>query len=90
MTLNLYAFLVGIDEYLLPVSPLQACVNDVTAIKDYLQGRVDKGGYQIHLHTLLDKDATQQAVINGFRQPLYQSVTDEISTSNTESISEGV
>ncbi|MBD2342045.1 hypothetical protein H6G64_34515 [Calothrix sp. FACHB-156] len=87
MTRNLYALLVGIDEYVRPVSPLQSCVNDVTAIKDYLEGRVDTDRYQLHI--LLNKDATWQAVVNGFRQHLCQSVTEEISTSHTESISEG-
>ncbi len=37
----------------------------------------------------LNKDATGQVVVNGFRQHLCQSVTDETSTSDTESISEG-
>ncbi|WP_334700587.1 caspase family protein [Nostoc sp.] len=60
MNLNIYALLVGIDEYL-NVSPLQGCINDVTAIKEYLEGRVDTDGYQLHLRTLLNKDATRQA-----------------------------
>lgn len=89
MTRNLYALLVGIDEYVRPVSPLQSCVNDVTAITEYLEGQVDTDGYQLHLHTLLNQDATQQAVVNGCRQHLCQSVTDEIITSHTELISEG-
>ncbi len=88
MTRNLYALLVGIDEYVSPVSRLQGCVNYVTTITECLEGWVNTDGYQLHLHTLLNKDATRQAVINGFRQHLCQSVTDEISTSHTESISE--
>ncbi|BAY91210.1 MULTISPECIES: caspase family protein [unclassified Tolypothrix] len=78
MTRNLYALLVGIDEYVRPVSPLQGCVNDVTAIKEYLEGRVDSDGYQLHLRTLLNKDATREAIINGFRQHLCQAESEDV------------
>ena len=77
MNLNIYALLVGIDEYL-NVSPLQGCINDITAIKEYLEGRVDTDGYQLHLRTLLNKDATRQAVIDGFRQHLCQAGSNDI------------
>ena len=77
MNHNIYALLVGIDEYL-NVSPLQGCVNDITAIKEYLEGRVDTDGYQLHLRTLLNKDATRQAVIDGFRQHLCQAGSEDV------------
>ncbi|WP_375467141.1 caspase domain-containing protein [uncultured Nostoc sp.] len=77
MNLNIYALLVGIDEYL-NVSPLQGCINDITAIKEYLEGRVDTDGYQLYLRTLLNKDATRQAVIDGFRQHLCQASSEDI------------
>jgi hypothetical protein len=74
---NIYALLVGIDEYL-NVSPLQGCVNDITAIKEYLEGRVDTDGYQVHLRTLLNKDATRQKIIDGFRQHLCQAGSEDV------------
>lgn len=74
---NIYALLVGIDEYL-NVSPLQGCVNDITAIKEYLEGRVNTDGYQVHLHTLLNKDATRQKIIDGFRQHLCQAGNEDV------------
>lgn len=77
MNLNIYALLVGIDEYL-NVSPLQGCINDITAIKEYLEGRFCTDGYQLHLRTLLNKDATRQAVIDGFRQHLCQASSEDI------------
>ncbi|MHC5716540.1 MAG: caspase family protein [Nostoc sp.] len=77
MNLNIYALLVGIDEYL-NVSPLQGCINDITAIQEYLEGRVDTDGYQLHLRTLLNKDATRQAVIDGFRQHLCLAGSEDI------------
>ena len=78
MNRNIYALLVGIDEYVSPVSPLQGCVNDITAIKEYLKGRVDTDGYQLHLRTLLNQDATRQAIINGFRQHLCQASSEDV------------
>ena len=78
MTKNIYALLVGIDAYTYPVSPLQGCVNDIKAIAEYLQGRVDRDGYQLHLRTLLDGDATRQGIIDGFRQHLAQAQSEDI------------
>jgi Caspase domain len=78
MNRNIYALLVGIDEYPSPVSSLQGCVNDITAIKEYLEGRVDNDEYQLHLLTLLNQDATRQAIINAFRQHLCQASSEDI------------
>ncbi|GAX42560.1 hypothetical protein NIES4075_35620 [Tolypothrix sp. NIES-4075] len=52
MNRNIYALLVGIDEYV-NVSRLQGCVNYITAIKEYLEGRVNTDGYQLHIRTFL-------------------------------------
>jgi Caspase domain len=77
MSHNIYALLVGIDEYV-NVSPLQGCVNDIAAIKEYLEGRVNTDGYQLHLHTLINQNATRQAVIDGFRQHLCQAGSEDV------------
>ena len=77
MNRNIYALLVGIDEYL-SVAPLQGCVNDITAIEEYLKRRVDTDRYQLHLRTLLNKDATRQAIIDGLRQHLCQAVRKDV------------
>src|SRR5579883_411581 len=78
MNRNIYALLVGIDEYVSPVSPLQGCVSDITAIKEYLEGRVTSDGYELHLRILLNQDATRQAIINSFRQHLCQASSEDI------------
>ena len=78
MTRNIYALLVGIDEYVSPVPPLNGCVNDITAVKEYLLGRVATDGYQLHLRTLFDQDATRQAVIDGFREHLCQAGSEDV------------
>jgi pimeloyl-ACP methyl ester carboxylesterase len=78
MTRNIYALLVGIDEYIAPVSPLKGCVNDILAVKEYLQGRVASEGYQLHLRTLLDREATRAAIADGFRQHLCQATSEDV------------
>ena len=78
MSRNLYALLVGIDDYPPPVPSLYGCVNDVTAFETYLQGRVASGEFNLHLRKLTDSQATRQAVIDGFRQHLKQAGSNDV------------
>jgi pimeloyl-ACP methyl ester carboxylesterase len=78
MTRNIYALLVGIDKYQDPVHSLQGCVNDITAIAQYLKERVTKDQYQLHLHILQDQEATRQAIIDGFRQHLCNAQSNDV------------
>lgn len=78
MTNQIYALLVGIDNYPDPNHRLKGCVNDITAIKEYLNERFDKQEYQLHLQTLTDEQATREAVINVFRNHLCQARQDDI------------
>lgn len=75
MTRNLYALLVGINEYdrRSPIPPLKGCVNDIRGMQAYLESRIDKTAFNLHLHTLTNEQATRQAVIDGFRQHLTQA-----------------
>ncbi|AFZ28393.1 hypothetical protein Cylst_6623 (plasmid) [Cylindrospermum stagnale PCC 7417] len=75
---NLYALLVGIDNYPNPNHCLQGCVNDITAIAEYLHERFERTEYQLHLQTLKDKQATREAIINGFREHLRQAEEDDV------------
>ncbi len=52
MTSNIYALLVGIDNYTAPVSRLQGCINDVIAVEEYLETRVKTEGWNLHLKIL--------------------------------------
>ena len=78
MTRNIYALLVGIDAYAKPVPPLRGCVNDISAVKEYLEGRVSNEGYKLYSRILLNQDATRQAMIDGFRQHLCQAGLDDV------------
>lgn len=74
---HLYALLVGINQYDKRsfVPSLNGCTNDVKAIQAYLEARTpDK---QLHLRTLIDRQATRQAIIDGFRQHLQQAQADD-------------
>ena len=78
MKKNIYALLVGIDKYPLPVTPLQGCVNDVIAIKKYLRSHIKTQGWELHLKVLQNEQATRQAIIDGFRQHLHQADNNDV------------
>ena len=78
MTRNIYALLVGIDNYPPPVSSLKGCINDVMAIEEYLRSRVETEGFQLHLKSLKDEEATRQAIIDNFRQHLCGANSNDI------------
>lgn len=59
------ALLVGINRYKEPGSDLQGCRNDVTDMHDYLTIR--SGFMHSNIRTLLDHEATQEAMIEGLQ-----------------------
>lgn len=78
MTRNIYALLVGIDKYPPPVSPLKGSVNDVLAVAGYLRERVTQDGYNLHIQMLVERQATRQAIIDGFREHLCQAGNNDV------------
>jgi hypothetical protein len=78
MIRNLYALLVGINEYPNPRERLAGCVNDINAVKDYLEQRFASDSYQLRIQTLFDRDATRQGVIQGFRKHLSQANSNDV------------
>ncbi|OBQ37725.1 MAG: caspase [Anabaena sp. MDT14b] len=82
MTHSIYALLVGIDDYapdsVIQVNQLQGCVNDITAIEVYLNERSDTEKYNLNLLTLKNKQATRDAVIDGFRNHLCQARNNDV------------
>lgn len=79
---NIYVLLVGIDEYdsnsITPIAPLKGCVNDITAMEQYLKKRVSQEGYELHLKTLKNQEATRKAIIDEFRNHLCQAQSSDI------------
>ncbi|HAX76430.1 MAG TPA: peptidase C14 caspase catalytic subunit p20 [Cyanobacteria bacterium UBA11372] len=88
MTKNIYALLVGIDNYhpdsIPQISPLKGCVNDIKAVESYLRERIVKDSdWQLvepkdQPWILLDRDATRQAIINGFQHHLCNADSDDV------------
>lgn len=78
MTCNIYALLVGIDNYPHPVPSLKGCVNDVADVEEYLRGRIDPDKFKLHLLTLKNQEATRQAIVDGFRQHLCLASSDDV------------
>ncbi|NEP54474.1 MAG: caspase family protein [Moorea sp. SIO3C2] len=82
MVKKIYALLVGIDRYapdsVIQVDPLQGYANDITAIEEYLNERLDREEYQLHLQKLINEQATREAVINGFRNHLRQAGKNDV------------
>ena len=74
---NIYALLVGIDNYN-RVNKLSGCVHDVKQVANYLTQRttfnVELGGKPTgKIKLLSDKEATRQGIIDGFRKHLSQA-----------------
>ncbi len=73
---NLYALLVGIDDY--AGHPLSGCVNDINAVEEYLNDKLDKKKYQSKIEKLLNKDATRQTIIDKFESHLCQARQNDV------------
>ncbi|MBD0336836.1 MAG: caspase family protein, partial [Cyanobacteria bacterium Co-bin13] len=80
MVRNVYAFLVGIDQYPSPLTSLRGCVNDIETFEQYLHGWIrDNPGYALQPpHRLINQQATRQAVIAGFRTYLSQAQSSDV------------
>ncbi|NER79775.1 MAG: caspase family protein, partial [Leptolyngbya sp. SIO1D8] len=70
MSMNLYALLVGINEYR-AVSKLRGCVNDVEAVEQFLLEKCHVP--EAHIRTLKDEEATRQNILDTFQHFLIQN-----------------
>lgn len=78
MKRNVYALMIGIDDYPIAHHKLRGCVNDMKAVKEYLEGRFDKENFNLNIKELTDKDATRDNIIDGFLNHLTQAGKDDI------------
>lgn len=65
---NIYALLVGIDKYPPPIPSLAGCVNDMLAVKRFLENRTQPG--KLHLEVLMNEQATRMNVVEKFESHL--------------------
>jgi len=68
---NIYALLVGIDRYKSPVPALEGCVNDMLAVKRFLQHRISP--QKLNLVTLIDEEATRMNIVEKFETHLARA-----------------
>ncbi len=69
---TIWALLVGISKYkAYGIPPLQGCVNDVEAMKDFLVSRMHVPAKQVK--TLVNGEATRKVVIDSFREFLIDN-----------------
>ncbi|HEV8483467.1 MAG TPA: caspase family protein [Blastocatellia bacterium] len=73
MRRNIYALLVGIDEYPQPTRSLLGCVNDIKAFQEYLNTRVESDEFRLRDRVLLNQEATYKAIIDGFESHLSRA-----------------
>ncbi|MEG4497755.1 caspase family protein [Microcoleus sp. F10-C6] len=78
MNRNLYALLVGINEYPKERDRLQGCVNDIETVKQYLEQRLASDSCQLRIKTLFDREATREGIIQGFREHLSQAKSNDV------------
>ncbi len=86
MSRNIYALLVGINDYLGGVNGLSGCVNDVKRMQEFLELRTKGGDFELKPLVLTSGDRdnpheikpTRQAVIDGFRAHLCQAKPDDV------------
>jgi N-acetyl-anhydromuramyl-L-alanine amidase AmpD/lysophospholipase L1-like esterase len=79
---NLYALVVGIDDYDRSISlegkvvfgKLRGCVNDATKMKAYLQ---TQAGFEAKIKTLFNKEATKEGIVEGFQTHLLKAEKDD-------------
>lgn len=77
-TRNLYALLVGIDEYPIESHRLFGCHNDVEAAKTYLDNRVNRSEFNLNVKTLLSAEATRGNIVRAFEEHLAQAGPDDV------------
>jgi uncharacterized caspase-like protein len=75
---NLFALLVGIDEYQPPVGRLNGCVNDIEEVDNVLRELARDGRFVPSLVTLKNAQATRAAIIEGFREHLAKAGPDDV------------
>jgi len=76
MSRNIYALLVGINDYSPAVGKLTGCVNDVDHFHSYLTDNFDKT--RLRIEVLKDADATRPNVISQFCSHLAKAKADDV------------
>lgn len=74
---KLYALLVGINDYLPPVSPLSGCIPDIHRISEYLN-EYEKENFELYIEMLSNAEAIRDNVIALFKTHLAKATKDDV------------
>ena len=74
---NLYALLVGINDYQPPISQLKGCINDIDQIEEFIHDYC-KSDFDIHIRRLENTQATYRNMIDTFRSHLKKAGPDDV------------
>jgi hypothetical protein len=74
---NLYALIVGIDDYQKPVGKLRGCVPDATSIQQYLNDH-EKANYNLKIVTRFNAEATRGNIMDGFTKHLAAATENDV------------
>lgn len=70
---NIYALLVGINDYPAPVPALRGCLNDVSAMEQTLRDLIDTQQATLDVKVLLNQQASRDGVVAAIRSHLGQA-----------------
>ncbi|TWT51802.1 caspase family protein [Allorhodopirellula solitaria] len=73
---NIYALLVGINDYSPAVGKLAGCVNDVDHFRGYLTDNFEKA--RLRIEVLKDAEATRPNIIEQFRSHLSKAKAEDV------------
>jgi hypothetical protein len=73
---DIFALLVGINDYSSNVGKLNGCLNDVQNFHDYLLANYDRSA--LHIETLKDAEATRLNIVEQFRKHLCRAGKDDV------------
>jgi hypothetical protein len=75
---TIYGLFVGIDKYQPPVPPLDGCVNDMRAFRDYIQRRAQVNGMDFQEEVLENDQATRLNIVQKFETHLRKAQDGDI------------
>ena len=73
---SVYALLVGIDRYSDPVPALAGCVNDMLAVKKFLENRVPSN--RLKMKVIMDEEATRMNIVGAWENHLGQAGENDV------------
>lgn len=75
---SIFSLFVGINQYAGSIAPLAGCVNDVVAVKSFVEAYSIEGKLDLHTKVLMNEAATRNNIISSFENHLRQVQTSDL------------